>query len=82
MRNFFRFFFLGILLASIIAWAYFGYVSASKREAILVEDRYKGIDAANLIHPSTTHFIPSRIFPGRIILHRVRLFPRFFRTPL
>ena len=77
MRIFFRFFFFSALVATLIAWLYFGYVSASKREAVLIEDRYKGIEAASTIHPGSLRFIPSRIFPGRILLHRVRLFPRF-----
>ena len=77
MWIFFRFLFLGVLFASLTAWAYFGYVSASMREAILIEDHYKGIAQDNVIYPGTTRFIPTRIFPGRITLHRVRLFPRF-----
>ena len=64
------------MAAVIASWIYFGYVTASKREAVLIEDRYSGIDPDNIVYPASGRFIARRIFPGRIALHRVRLFPR------
>ncbi len=79
MRRFFRFFFAAMLFASLFSWLYFGYVRASRREAILVEDKYRGIGEKGIIRPSEFSFVASRIFPGRVTLHRVRLFPRSLR---
>ncbi len=79
MRQLFRFFFASVLFGSIVTWVYFSYVTASQREAILIEDRYVGIDKDDIVYPSTSHFVFRRIVPGRIRLHRLHVYPRFLR---
>lgn len=78
ISRFFRSFFWSVLLGSIIAWLFFGYVRASSREAVLIEDRYHGLDNS-VIRPGEARFIPQRIAPGRVILHRVDLGPRILQ---
>lgn len=78
IKNFFRAFFWAVLVASIAAWLFFGYVVASTREAILVEDRHYGLDS-DIIAPGEARFLASRIYPGRVILHRVDVGPRVLR---
>ena len=82
MRRFFRFLFTSMLFASFLSWLYFGYVRASRREAILVEDKYKGLALKEVIRPSEFTFISARIFPGRITLHRIRVFPRSIKIAI
>lgn len=79
VKTFFRAFFWAILVATIAAWLFFGYVIASTREAILVEDRHYGFDQ-DVIGPGEVRFLASRIYPGRIILHRVDIGPRVLRV--
>ena len=76
MQPLLRFFSGGILFASIAAWIYFSYVTASKREAIVIEDRYDGLDEKAVIHPTQAAFLPLRILPGHVTLHHIELFPR------
>ncbi len=76
ISRFFKAYFWGILIASIIAWGYIGFVSASSREAILIEDRITGIDS-KIIKPGEFRFLAERAVPGRISLHPVVLSPRF-----
>jgi len=76
ISRFFRAYFWGILIASLAAWVYFGYVRASSREAILIEDRFKGIDS-DIIGPGQARFIARRALPGRIELHHIILKPRY-----
>lgn len=78
LRYFFRAFFWAILAASVLAWLFFGYVPASTREAVLVEDRHYGLDP-DVIRPGEVRFLASRIYPGRIQLHRVDVGPRVLR---
>ncbi|MCB1138534.1 MAG: hypothetical protein KDK23_07235 [Leptospiraceae bacterium] len=78
--RFFRSLFWGVLLASIIAWAYAGTVTAGYRETILVEDRMEGLQE-EVISPGETTFLPSLAIPNRIRLHRIQLEPRFLRFP-
>ena len=70
MNRFLRAFFWAILGASILTWLYLGLVSASARQAILIE--YKQDAEIGVIAPGDTSFIPSRAFPGRVRLHPVR----------
>ncbi|MBI3394722.1 MAG: hypothetical protein HY042_02695 [Spirochaetia bacterium] len=75
LNRFSRSFFWGILIASLVAWLYVGYVSAGSHEAVLIEDHVKGMDTSP-IHPGETRFIPARAYPNRITLHRVDIGPR------
>lgn len=85
ISRFTRAFFWSILVASVVSWAYVGYVSASATEAVLVERMTGGLDRQP-IGPGETRFLPSRIFPGRVKLYRVNIGPRSltheFRAPL
>lgn len=78
IQRFFRAFFWAVLVASVVAWGYFGVVSASTREAVLIEDRYSGLDES-IVEPGSMRFVPNRIFPGRVTLHRVDVGPRILR---
>ena len=78
IKSFFRAFFWAILAATLAAWLYFGFVRTSTREAVLVEDRHTGLDS-NVIGPGEARFLASRIYPGRITLHRVDVGPRVLR---
>ncbi|MBI40541.1 MAG: hypothetical protein CMF59_13150 [Leptospiraceae bacterium] len=78
--RFFRSLFWGVLLASVIAWAYAGTVTAGYRETILVEDTVDGLQE-EVISPGETTFLPALAVPGRIRLHRIQLEPRFLRFP-
>ncbi|MEQ9363232.1 MAG: hypothetical protein RIF32_03260 [Leptospirales bacterium] len=78
VKHFFRGFFWAVLVATIAAWLFFGYVIASTREAILVEDRHYGLDD-RVIGPGEARFLASRIYPGRVVLHRVDIGPRVLR---
>ncbi|MEQ8352286.1 MAG: hypothetical protein RH862_12425 [Leptospiraceae bacterium] len=78
--RFFRSLFWGVLLASVIAWAYAGTVTAGYRETILVEDTVDGLQD-ELISPGETSFLPSLAIPNRVRLHRIQLEPRFIRFP-
>ena len=78
MRKFLRFFFLCLLIASLVTWVYFSYVSAPKGEAILIERLYDsstGIAKDNIILPGKAKFIIRRILPNQIRIHPVRLSP-------
>ena len=76
--RFFRSLFWGVLLASTLAWAYAGTVTAGYRETILVEDTVDGLQE-EVISPGDTTFLPGLAVPNRIRLHRVQLEPRFLR---
>lgn len=73
--RFFRLFFWGILVASLLAWLFAGLVNAEFREAILVEDRYNGIEEGPIL-PGEIRFVPAAAVPGRVRLHSVDLGPR------
>jgi len=70
IARFFRSFLWSVLLASVLSWLWISHVSASSREAILVEDYYKGMDS-DIIGPGSSRFLPRRAFPGKVMLHRV-----------
>ena len=55
--RFFRSLFWGVLLASVIAWAYAGTVTAGYRETILVEDTVDGLQE-DVVSPGETTFLP------------------------
>ncbi len=71
----FRLLFRGILLATLFTWFYLGIVSASSREAILIEDRYYGI-SPEVVKPGEVTFVFTRFVPEKVTLHRVQLAPR------
>lgn len=78
IARFFRAFFWGLLVASLISWLYLGITVAEAQEAILVEDLYSGIDE-HIIGPGEIRFLPTRAFPNRIRLHRVNIGPRIMQ---
>ncbi len=75
IRRFFRSFFYAILVASLAAWVYLGVVRAGLDEAILIEDRFTGMDGRPLA-AGETRFVPALAVPGRVRLHRVTVRPR------
>lgn len=83
--RFFRSFFWAVLVASLVTWLYVGYVTASSHEAILIDDRLRGLDPS-IVRPGESRFIAARAYPNRITLHRVDIGPRVkeytFRAPL
>ena len=78
IRRFFRSFFWAILLGFVLTWVYLGWVSASTREAVLVEDHYEGI-LDPVVMPGSFRFVAGRAIPGRVTLHRVYLGPRILK---
>lgn len=85
IARFLRTFFWSLLVGSLLAWLYAAYVRASAREAILVEDRYTGLDPS-IILPGDVRMLWQRVQPGRVTLHRLDLGPRVlnlrYRRPL
>ena len=75
VSRFFRSFFWAVLVAFAAVWLHFGLVSASTREAVLIEDRFYGIEE-EIVRPGEATFVPNRVFPGRVVLHRVDVGPR------
>ncbi len=73
--RFFRSFFWAVLVASLVTWLYVGYVTASSHEAVLIDDRLRGVDPS-IVRPGESRFIPARAYPNRITLHRVDIGPR------
>ena len=80
IRRFFRSFFFAVLVASVVAWGYLGMVSASTREAVLIDDRFTGVDE-EIVQPGSTRFVPALAVPGRVRLHRVTVRPRVLDYP-
>lgn len=76
IARFFRSFFWAVLIAFILTYIYLGFVSTSTREAVLIEDRFDGLDA-EVVRPGDWRFVSGRIMPGRVQLHRVMVRPRF-----
>lgn len=76
ISRFFRSFFWAVLVAFVLTYIYLGFVSSSTREAVLVEDRFDGLQA-EAIGPGEWSFVSGRIMPGRVTLHRVQVRPRF-----
>ena len=70
--RFLRVFFWSILVAFVLVCVYLGVVRASAQEAILVEDFFKGYQE-DVVRPGGIRFLPSRMMPGRIKLHPVRI---------
>ncbi len=81
MRTLLRLFFASLLFGSCLAWLYVGYVESSKYEAILIENHYPLFASKDrVVLPKSWAFVPERIVPGRITLHRVRLRPRLVQA--
>ena len=76
MRAFFRLFFGFILFGSIFFWAWYSYVRAAYYEAILVSDKYQSASQDDIIFPSDWRFVFYRIYPERVTLYPITLFPR------
>ena len=80
MRPILKFIFIISFGSAIFTWIFISYVSTSKREAILIEDRYKGIDPEKIIYPAKARFLLKRIIPEHITLHRIQLFPKYIQV--
>ena len=70
------------VLASFGTWLYLSYVRAESNEVIIIEDKYKGLNPQAVILPTQHRFILKRIFPKRIVLHRIQIEPRMLRFNL
>ena len=82
----FKFLLFIIFLISISYSIYQFIVTTSIREIILLEDRYEGLNQEKIIQPASIAFVPYRIIPNRIRIHRVKLFPHsidlIYKRPL
>ncbi len=62
-------------LGLVVVLARVGFVTSALREVVLIEDRFQGLNQEKVIRPASYSFLPLRIIPGRIQLHRVELYP-------
>ncbi|MBX7058208.1 MAG: hypothetical protein K1X75_09080 [Leptospirales bacterium] len=85
IARFLRNFFWSLLVGVLLTWLYLSYVRAGAHEAILIEDRYTGLDPRVLL-PGQTRMVWQMANPGRVHLHRVDIGPRVlslnYRRPL